>query len=472
MGRISEIHSKLVNKEISAAELAKGYLDKIKAENTNLNAFVAVLEEEAIKEAERVDGKIAKGEKIGALEGVPFALKDNICTKNILTTCCSNILKNYRPIYNATAYQKLKEQGSVFLGKNNMDEFAMGNSCENYVFGATKNPVNFERVAGGSSGGSAAAVKAGLCAFSLGSDTGGSVRQPAAFCGCVGFKPSYGAVSRYGLIAYASGFDQIGILSNTVEDAALVFDAVKGKDEKDSTTVDMGNIDTVACLRNSIKGRRVGVVEELFAVGDTDVKASLEKGLEVLLALGAEVEFVSIPQLSLSLPAYYILACAQASSNLGRYDSIRFGTKAESYSSIHDMICKTRSQGFSNEVKKRIMMGTFVLSEGHYDEYYKKAEAVRAKVERALDEAFEKYDVLISPTTPTTAFRLGQVSDDKVESYRADICTCIANLAGIPAVSVPFGEDRFGLPTAVQFMGKKYKDSDLLNVACCFEDGL
>ncbi len=469
MGKILKLHQMLLRKEISVKELTESYIAKINNENPALNAYVRVTEEKALTTADIIDRKIAGGLTLDLLSGIPMTLKDNISTKGIETSCCSKILEGYVPVYDATTWQRLDEKGAVLLGKTNMDEFAMGCTCETSVFGASRNPHNTGFVAGGSSGGSATAVAADLALFSLGSDTGGSVRQPASFCGCVGLKPTYGAVSRYGLIAYASSLDTVGVMAQNVEDTAVVFDSISGFDPMDSTS----QADYVPCtvdfLEKSIKGRKIGVPKELLEKADPEVKALLLKSLEKYENLGCFVEFFSMPNLITALPAYYIIACAEASSNLGRYDSVRFGNRAESFESIHQMICKTRGEMFGNEVKKRIMLGTFVLSDGYYDKYYAKAQRLRQCLMAEFEKVFAKYDVLITPTSPKTAFKIGQIQNDKEASFNADVCTVCANLAGLPALSLDCGKDEKGLPVGLQIIGNRFRESLILNMARQFE---
>lgn len=470
MGQILKLHNMLLRKEISAKELTQKYLSAIGIENPALNAYIKVTEEEALLAADIVDRKIAGGEEVDVLAGIPMTLKDNISTKDIETTCCSKILEDYKPIYNATAWSRLKDRGAVLLGKTNMDEFAMGCSCETSVYGGAKNPHNLDFVAGGSSGGSAAAVEANLAAYALGSDTGGSVRQPASFCGCVGLKPTYGAVSRYGLIAYASSLEQIGVMGGTVEDVSLIFDRISGFDPMDSTS----KVDFAACtfdlLNKDIKGRKIGVPSELLERADAEVKAAVLKAAKDFENMGAEVEFFPMPSLITALPAYYVIACAEASSNLGRYDGVRYGKKPEHFESIHQMICKTRGQNFGDEVKKRIMLGTFVLSEGYYDKYYARAQRLRTKLKADFDKVFDKFDALLTPTSPKTAFKNAQVQEDSVGSFNADLCTVPANLAGLPAISLPCGKSSQGLPIGLQLIGNKCREGLILNLAQKYEE--
>ncbi|MDF2566575.1 MAG: gatA [Oscillospiraceae bacterium] len=469
-GKIKYLGELLRNKEISCQELTTKYLESINQDNGKLNAYVSVTEQEALDTAKAVDKKIASGEELSPLEGIPMTLKDNISTKDIETTCCSKILQGYVPIYNATVWDLLKSQNAVLLGKTNMDEFAMGSSCETSCFGGANNPHNLAHVAGGSSGGVASAVGGNIAAYGLGSDTGGSIRQPASFCGLVGLKPTYGAVSRYGLIAYASSLDQIGPITSTVEDAALVFDAISKKDPMDSTSQG-GAEPTLAKLNQDIKGLKIGVAKEYFEGVRDDVKKALEQSIKTYVSLGAQIVYFDLPVLKYALPVYYILACAEASSNLGRYDSIRYGYRTdENYHSIHEMICKTRSEGFGKEVQRRILLGTYVLSSGYYDAYYKKAQRLRGAVVKAFQNAFQSCDVILTPTVPMTAFEQGFSSKDQIETYQTDICTVPINIAGLPAISIPCGFDSKGLPIGMQLIGNTFCESTILNAAYQFEN--
>lgn len=468
MSKINYIGKLLRDKEISCAELTEKYIKAIESENKKLNAYVNITAETAMKTAKDVDGKISRGEILLPLEGIPMTLKDNISTKDIETTCCSNILKGYVPIYDATVWNILKNQNAVLLGKANMDEFAMGSSCETSCFGGALNPHSTSHVAGGSSGGAASAVGGNIAAYGLGSDTGGSVRQPASFCGLVGLKPTYGTVSRYGLIAYASSFDQIGPITSSVEDAAIVYDAISLYDKNDATSQG-SKTKTADTLNDSIKGMKIGIAKEYFEGIRDDVRESIENALKVYESLGAEIVSISLPQLKHALPVYYILACAEASSNLGRYDGIRYGYRTPSYNDINDMICRTRSEGFGKEVKRRIMLGTYVLSAGYYDAYYKKAQQLRGALVNAFKDAFKKCDVIVSPTVPMTAFELNFTQKDPIETYMTDILTVPVNIAGIPAVSVPCGFDNKGLPIGMQIIGDSFQDAKILNAAYQYE---
>lgn len=469
MSQIKKIHDMLTSKEISCQELTKKYLAEIESSNGELNAYVNVTPETALAQAEKVDAKIANGEEIGLLEGVPMTLKDNLSTKGIETTCCSKILTGYKPIYNATVWDKLESEGAVLLGKTNMDEFAMGSSCETSYFGGATNPFNTKHCAGGSSGGVASAVGADIAAYGLGSDTGGSIRQPASFCGIVGLKPTYGAVSRYGLIAYASSLDQIGPITKTVEDAAIVYDAISDYDPKDSTCQGRKGEPTYNTINNDIKGMKIGIAREYLDGVRDDVKEALMNAVKVYESLGAEVVYFDMPAIKFALPVYYIIACAEASSNLGRYDGIRYGFKAEHYNGTHDMMCRTRSEGFGDEVKRRILLGTYVLSAGYYDAYYKKAQNLRGTIVKAFNDAFTKCDFVLAPTVPMTAFEMGRAVSDPVETYLTDICTVPVNIAGLPAVSIPCGFDDKGLPIGMQLIGNKFNEATILNAANAYE---
>lgn len=469
MGKIAETGRLLREKKLSCMELTKQYLDQIEAVNKDLNAYVTVTGEMALETAKKVDQKIAAGETLSPLEGIPMTLKDNISTKGIETTCCSNILKGYKPIYNATVWNILQEQNAVLLGKTNMDEFAMGSSCETSCFGGARNPHNLNHVAGGSSGGVASAVGGNIAVYGLGSDTGGSIRQPASFCGIVGMKPTYGAVSRYGLIAYASSLDQIGPITTSVEDAAIVYDAISLYDEKDSTSQGKKGALAADTLKNDIKGMKIGIAREYMDGVRDDVRKVIEDAIKVYEALGAEIVYFDLPALKYALPVYYILACAEASSNLGRYDGIRYGYKTPKYMDVNDMICKTRSEGFGKEVQRRILLGTYVLSAGYYDAYYKKAQNLRGSIVKAFQKAFEQCDVILAPTVPMTAFECGKAVSDPIETYLTDICTVPINIAGLPAVSVPCGFNAKGMPIGMQVIGNSFCENTILNAAWQYE---
>ncbi|NLI93463.1 MAG: Asp-tRNA(Asn)/Glu-tRNA(Gln) amidotransferase subunit GatA [Peptococcaceae bacterium] len=464
---IDDLHTMLVKKEISSTELTKEFLTHIKNTEAKVRAFLTITEETALAAAAKIDEKIAKNETIGILEGLPAALKDNMCTEGIATTCGSRILENFVPPYDATVTAKLKEAGAVLVGKLNMDEFAMGSSTENSGFFPTSNPWDMKRVPGGSSGGSAASVAAREVPFTLGSDTGGSIRQPAAFCGVVGLKPTYGAVSRYGLVAFASSLDQIGPLTKTVRDNALVLNAVAGHDPKDSTSVPFNKPDYTQFLENNVKGLKIGVPKEFFGLGlQPEVEKVIRNGIQTLQELGAEVEECSLPHMEYAMPTYYIIAPAECSSNLARYDGVRYGYRAEADDMI-DMFKDTRAKGFGQEVKRRIMLGTYALSSGYYDAYYLKAQKVRTLIKQDFDKVFARYDVLISPTAPTPAYKIGEISDP-LTIYMGDVYTIPVNLAGLPAISLPAGFVN-GLPVGMQLIGKHFDEGVLYRAAYTFE---
>ena len=465
---IFDLHSKLVKKELSSVELTNLYFDAINKQNENINAYVSTFYDDAINLAKIAD-KMISGGSADILCGIPMAIKDNICSNGQLTTCCSKMLQGFKPYYDATAWANLKSKGAVLLGKTNMDEFAMGNTSQTSVYGAPINPLNSECVTGGSSGGSAAAVCGNLAPYALGSDTGGSVRQPASFCGVVGLKPTYGSVSRYGLIAYASSLDQIGIVANGVKDAAVVFDAICGEDIHDQTTVKNDGKSTVDAINGNVKGLSIGVVKEFFDVVNSEVRSSVENAIKSYEQAGAKVVELSMPSLKKSLPVYYIIACAEASSNLGRYDGLRYGYRTSKYNDINEMMVKSRNEGFGEEVKRRIMLGAYVLSSGYYDAYYKKACLIREQISAEFNDVFEKCDVLITPTTPTTAFSVNKQSINPVDLYAEDICTVPVNIAGLPAVSIPCGRDSFGMPIGMQIIGNKFEESTILNAAYYYQ---
>ncbi len=435
--------------------------------NESLNSFLKIENDYAVKRAEEVENSSEESQN---LRGVAIAVKDNICTRFSQTSCGSRILGNYRPQYNATAIEKLNAAGAIIIGKTNMDEFAMGSSNENSAFGNVKNPWDLERVPGGSSGGSAVAVASGVVRASLGSETGGSVRQPASFCGIVGLKPTYGRISRYGLVAFASSLDQIGIFGQTSKDVAEVLRAIAGRDQHDSTTADVEVPDYVAELENDLKGKKIGVPRALFGEGlDAEVRDSVENAIENYKKLGAEIVDVELPNSKYSIAVYYIICTAEASSNLARFDGVRYGFRAENADELREMYMKTREEGFGAEVKRRIMLGTYVLSSGYYDAYYAKAQKVRTLLKRDFSDAFEKCDVILTPTSPTTAFKLGEKSDDPLAMYLSDIYTASANLAGIPGISVPCGLSGEGLPIGLQLVGKHWSENVLLNLANVYE---
>lgn len=465
-----QLANMIKEKQVSASEVAKSTISYIEKIDPSINAFVSLLPEQALKQAENVDKKIANGEKIGALAGVPIGIKDNICTKGVKTTCSSKMLENFTPFYNATVIEKLQNADAVMVGKLNMDEFAMGSTCENSYFGATKNPWNLACNPGGSSGGSAAAVAACEVPFSLGSDTGGSIRMPASLCGLVGLKPTYGAVSRYGLIAFASSLDQIGPIARTVEDIALLFEQIVGIDAMHDATSRQMVFDSQ--LKSSVKGLVIGVPKEYFGAGiQAEVRQAVEKAIDALKSQGAEVKEISLPSTQYALSAYYIISSAEVSSNLARFDGLKYGYSTDRTGlDLNSVYEKTRSEGFGHEVKRRILLGTHVLSSGYYDAYYKRAKLLQKQIAQEYKEAFEECDVIITPTSPSTAAKLGQFSTDPIEMYATDICTVTINIAGLPAVSVPCGNDSNNLPIGMQLIGPKFSEKMLLNTAKCYED--
>ncbi len=465
--RILQIHNRYLKKSVSCVELTQMYLEAIKMENKALNAYITVTHEQALAQAKQVDSLLARGEELSLLAGIPMALKDNISTRNIRTTCGSKMLRRYIPVYDAFVWNTLAGKLAVLLGKTNLDEFAMGSTGESSYFGAVPNPHDFSRVAGGSSSGTAAAVCAGLAAYGLGSDTGGSLRQPSAFCGVIGLKPTYGAVSRCGLVAHASGMDQIGPIAYSVQDAALVFDAICEPDPQDATCRG-GWSNCARRLGEPIRGARIAMPKELYDGITPEVSQAIGNAAKIYRKLGAEVEEISLPSLLYALPAYYILSSAEASSNLGRFDGIRFGCRAEHYESVEEGIRKTRSEGFGKEVRRRILLGTYVLSAGYYDAYYKKAQEMRNVIRREMEKALTQYDFLLTPAASCAAFFKNQMSN-AVQTYQTDLCTVPANLAGLPAVSLPCGIDPAGMPLGMQLIGRAFGESHLLNAAYAFE---
>lgn len=455
---VHELMEKVKNKEITIEEITKAYADRINEKEPEVNAFVSTRLEEAITESKNPEA------------GIPIGIKDNICTKGIKTTCSSKMLENFVSPYDATVITKIKEKNMPILGKLNMDEFAMGSSTENSAIKITRNPWNLNKVPGGSSGGSAAAVAANLVPWALGSDTGGSIREPASFCGIVGLKPTYGLVSRSGLVAFASSLDQIGPMTKDVEDSALLLNIIAGHDENDSTSVKKEKIDYTKNLKNSIQGMKIGVPKEFFGEGiNPEVKKSLENSIEEYKKLGAIVEECSLDVSESSLAAYYIIACAEASSNLGRFDGIRYGYRAKDYKNLKELFVKSRTEGFGKEVKRRIILGTYVLSSGYYDAFYKKAQKVRTYVKNKFDECFKKYDVLLTPVAPTTAFDIGSKTNNPLEMYLADICTVSINIASVPAISIPCGVDSNNMPIGMQLIGNKFQEEKILNAAYAIE---
>ena len=446
-----ELGKKIADKEITSVQATKAYLEQIENTEKDVNAYITIMKEKALARAEFIDKKIADGENWSNLMGVPMAIKDVLCMKDTLTSCGSKILGNFYPTYTSTAVENLLNAGIVVLGKTNMDEFAMGSTTESSYFGATKNPWDLTRVPGGSSGGSAAAVAANSCAAALGTDTGGSIRQPASFCGITGIKPTYGRVSRYGQIAYGSSLDQIGPMAKDITDCAAILEIISGHDCKDSTSANRNDTDFMSALENNVKGMKIGVPKDYFLDGiDEDVKTSVLSAAEKFRELGAEVEYFDLGMVKYAIPAYYIIACAEASSNLERFDGVKYGYRTPKFTDLNDMYKKTRSEGFGDEVKRRIMLGSFVLSSGYFDAYYVKALRVKALIKQAFDKAFEKYDIILSPVAPTTALKIGESLSDPIKMYLGDVYTVSINLTGIPAVSLPCGYDKNGLPIGLQ----------------------
>ena len=469
-----EIAEKVSSGEISARSVVEQHIEIINDIEPDVNAFNLVTAEKALIDADEIDSKIASGETLGPLAGVPISVKDNLCTRGVETTCSSKILEGWKPPYDATVIEKLKEAGAIIIGKTNLDEFAMGSSTENSAFGPTRNPHNLERVPGGSSGGSAAAVAAGFSPLALGSDTGGSIRQPAALCGVVGVKPTYGRVSRYGLVAFASSLDQVGPFANTVSDAALALEVISGHDPRDSTSIPEKPLDISGVLDDGVRGMRIGVIEELSGKGlggiSQDVLSRVEEAIKVLSNAGADIESASVPASVYGLSAYYVIAPAEASSNLARYDGIRFGPRTEAATTAETMTA-TRTKGFGDEVKRRIMLGTYALSAGYYDAYYGKSQRVRTLIMNDFAKAYEKFDILISPTAPTTAFPLGDKTADPMQMYLQDVCTIPSNLAGHPAMSVPFGSGADGMPVGIQILAPAMAEREMFQAAKILESG-
>jgi len=467
---IHQLHDLLVKKKVTSREATEALYRRIREIDRKVKAYLLLTEEEALRQADHVDRRIAKGEEIGDLAGVPIGLKDILCTKGIQTTCGSRILEGYTPFYDGTVIRKLKERNAVFLGKLNMDEFAMGSSTENSGFQATHNPWDLYRIPGGSSGGSAAAVAADECIGALGTDTGGSIRQPAACCGVVGMKPTYGRVSRYGLVAFASSLDQIGPITKDVEDCAILMNAISGYDPCDSTSVNAEMPDYKQSLKRDVKGIRIGIPEEYFLEGmDPEVERSITDAIDSFRRWGAEIQKISLPHTEYSVAVYYIIATAEASSNLARYDGVKYGLRSKGYRDLMEMYTQTRAKGFGKEVKRRIILGTYVLSAGYYEAYYRKASQVRTLIRKDFEEAFEKVDVIVAPTAPTPAFRMGEKTGDPLQMYLSDIHTIPVNMAGIPAISIPCGFNHEGLPIGLQIMGKHFDETTLVKVAYTFE---
>jgi aspartyl-tRNA(Asn)/glutamyl-tRNA(Gln) amidotransferase subunit A len=472
---LRELSKLIKRKEVKPTEILEELLNRIKETEPKLNTYITVTEEKAREKAEIADKEIEKlGEdEIPELFGIPLSIKDNINVENVRMTCASKILENFVSPYDATVTKRLRERGTIFVGKNNLDEFAMGSSTETSYFGPTRNPWDLERVPGGSSGGSAAAVSARSAIASLGSDTGGSIRQPAALCGVVGLKPTYGRVSRYGLTAFASSLDQIGPITKTVEDAAYLLNIISGQDSKDATSARIPVPDFLENLNNEIKGLKAGLPEEYFVEGiEPEVKEKVLKAVKKLESLGVEIEEISLPNTKYAVETYYIIAPAEASSNLGRFDGVRYTYRAKNYKGLINMYCKTRAEGFGDEVKRRIMIGTYTLSAGYYDAYYLKAQKVRTLIYQGFQNAFEKVDFIVTPVSPTTAFKIGEKTDDPIKMYLSDIFTIAVNLAGLPAISIPCGFDGKNLPVGLQIIGKAFDEVTILNVANVLEKEL
>ncbi len=467
-----ELGRKIRQREISAAEAVEASLAQIEAAEPSLNCFVTVDGEGARAKAEKIQKAIDDGTLTGPLAGVPVGIKDNMCTEGLLTTCSSKILYNFKPTYTAEAVLNLERAGAIIVGKTNMDEFAMGSTTETSAFGVTRNPWNTEHVPGGSSGGSCAAVAAGEVPYALGSDTGGSIRQPSSFCGVTGLKPTYGTVSRYGLIAYGSSLDQIGPIAKDVSDCAAILETIASYDRKDSTSVKRTDCDFTSALVDDVKGLKIGIPSDYLAAGlDEEVKTAILKAADVLKSKGAQVEEFDLSLVEYAIPAYYVIASAEASSNLSRFDGVKYGYRAEQYEGLHSMYKRSRSEGFGEEVKRRIMLGSFVLSSGYYDAYYLKALRTKALIKQAFDRAFEKYDVILGPAAPTTAPKLGESLADPIKMYLGDIYTISVNLAGLPGMTVPCGMDSKGLPVGVQLIGDCFQEKKIIRAAYAYEQG-
>ena len=466
-----ELGKKIKSGEVRVVDAVNAAFDQIEAVEKDINSYVTVYKkEEVLEKAEHIQKLIDEGQLTGPLVGVPVAIKDNMCTRDKLTTCSSKILGNFYPTYSAEAVINLEKAGAVIIGKTNMDEFAMGSTTETSFYGPTKNPWNKEHVPGGSSGGSCAAVAAEECSYALGSDTGGSIRQPSSFCGVTGIKPTYGTVSRYGLIAYGSSLDQIGPVAKDVTDCATILETIASYDSKDSTSVKRDDYNFTEALVEDVKGLKIGIPKDYFGEGlEPEVKEAILKAVDVLKDKGAIVEEFDLSLVEYAIPAYYVIASAEASSNLSRFDGVKYGYRTEEYNGLHNMYKKTRSEGFGEEVKRRIMLGSFVLSSGYYDAYYLKALRTKALIKKAFDEAFAKYDVIIGPAAPTTAPKLGDSLSDPIKMYLGDIYTISVNLAGLPGISVPCGQDSNGLPIGMQIIGDCFKEKNIIRAAYTFE---
>lgn len=466
-----ELSGMLKNKQTSSVEITKSVFDRIESVEEKVDSYVTLNKENALKKAEEVDQKLSNGDVLSPLAGIPIGIKDNISTKGLKTTCSSKMLENYFPPFNATVVDKINNADMVITGKLNMDEFAMGSSTETSYVKKTKNPFDFDRIPGGSSGGSAASVSACEAVVSLGSDTGGSIRQPASYCGVVGLKPTYGRVSRFGLVAFASSLDQIGPIGRTVKDVAMLQSVISGHDKYDATSADVEVSDYLANLKSDVRGLKIGVPKEYFGDGiDNNVKNDVYSAVKVLEENGASVKEISLPSTNYALSAYYIISSAEASSNLARYDGVKYGYRAKEFDSLIDMYERTRSEGFGEEVKRRILLGTFVLSSGFFDAYYKKAKLVQRRVSAEFNEVFKDIDVICTPTVPSTAFKIGENMDNPLKMYATDICTVTINIAGLPAMSIPCGYDDKGLPIGLQLVGNKFCEQTLLNTANTYEN--
>ena len=465
-----ELGRKIKARELTAMDAVKAVLEQIKQKEPSIHAYVTIDEEGALRHATEVQEKIEKGSLTSPIAGVPTAIKDNLCTKGMRTTCSSNILYNFVPTYTAEAVLNLEKAGAVILGKTNMDEFAMGSTTETSAFGVTRNPWNLEHVPGGSSGGSCAAVAAGESFYALGSDTGGSIRQPSSFCGVTGIKPTYGTVSRYGLIAYGSSLDQVGPIARDVSDCAAVLEAISSYDKKDSTSIFRKDLDFTTALQNDVKGLKIGIPKDYLGEGlDEEVKKSILEAAKVFKDKGAIIEEFDLSLVEYAIPAYYVIASAEASSNLSRFDGVKYGLRAKEYEGLHQMYKKSRSEGFGTEVKRRIMLGSFVLSSGYYDAYYLKALRTKALIKQAFDKAFKRYDVILGPAAPSTAPKIGESLKDPLKMYLGDIYTISVNLAGLPAMTLPCGKDKNGLPIGLQLIGNCFQEKNIIRAAYTFE---
>ena len=467
---LNEVAGKIKNKEVTIKEVLDDIYSRIEDVEPKVDAYITLTKDLAYKRAEELQERLNNGEDIGVLGGVPIAIKDNICTNGVKTTCASKMLESFTPIYDATVVKKLEEAGAIIVGKTNMDEFAMGSSTETSYFKKTKNPWNLNRVPGGSSGGSAAAVSSDMAFAALGSDTGGSIRQPASYCSVVGLKPTYGLISRFGLIAFASSLDQIGPFTKNVEDAAIMLNVISGHDKLDTTSADIEKIDYTKALVSDVKGKVIGIPTDFITEGiSKDVKQAYDNAIDTLKAAGAKIEEIKLEYAKYSLATYYIIATAEASSNLGRYDGIRYGYRAKDFNDLDELYVKSRTEGFGDEVKRRIMLGTYVLSSGYYDAYYKRAQQVRTLIVDNFKKAFEKCDVIMIPTAPNTSFKFGAHNASPLEMYLEDIYTVPVNIAGLPGISVPGGFGKNGMPIGIQFIAKAFDEQNLLQVAYTFE---